>query len=86
MSTCEKCGSPLNQHLICTRCGIDHSSFLRHTAFAMKMLGLVCATIGVAMIVFGDQLKTDTHPYDLWLFAGAFVVVGFVMFMREWKA
>ena len=52
----------------------------------MKMLGLVCATIGVAMIVFGDQLKTDTHPYDLWLFAGAFVVVGFVMFMREWKA
>ena len=78
----------MNQHLICTRCGIDHSSFFRDTAIAMKVLGVICGTVGVAIVEFSDQLKTDgtiTHPYEVWLCAGMFIVIGFLMFVREWK-
>lgn len=39
------------------------------------------------MLVYSDQLKTDgpvSHPYDLWIWASAFIVMGFVFFFRKW--
>jgi hypothetical protein len=55
----------------------------------MKVLGIISGAIGVGLIAFSDHLKTSglvKHPYDVWLSAGLFIVIGFVMFIREWKA
>lgn len=53
----------------------------------MKVLGILCAIVGIALIAFSDQMRTDgpvSHPYDLWIWAVGFVVMGFVVFYRKW--
>ena len=53
----------------------------------MKLLGVLCGIVGVGLLVFSDQLRTDgplSHPNDLWLWAGLFIVIGFVIFYRKW--
>ena len=53
----------------------------------MKVLGVLCGAVGVGLLVFSDQLRTDgpiSYPYDLWLWAGLFIVMGFVFFYRKW--
>ena len=50
-------------------------------------LGVLCGVVGVGLLVFSDQLETNgpvSHPYDLWIWAGLFIVMGFVFFVREW--
>jgi drug/metabolite transporter (DMT)-like permease len=51
----------------------------------MKVLGVVCAVAGVGLIVYGDQLKTESYPYDLWAWAALLIVIGGVTFYRKWK-
>ena len=46
----------------------------------MKLLGVFCGIVGVGLLVFGDQLGTGR-----WLWAGLFILIGFVMFYRSWK-
>jgi drug/metabolite transporter (DMT)-like permease len=63
---------------------------VRLSVVVMKLLGIVCAVVGVALLVYGNQIDADSikdgsHPYMLWLCAGVFVVVGFVMFYRKWS-
>jgi hypothetical protein len=50
----------------------------------MKTLGIWCRVVGVALVVFGDQINR-AHPHMLWLWAGVFIVMGFVYFNRKWS-
>ena len=49
----------------------------------MKFLGIVCGVVGVALVVFGDQID-HSDPQVMWVWAGLFIVLGFVFFYRKW--
>jgi hypothetical protein len=56
----------------------------------MKLLGILCGVVGVWLLVHADEIdsvsmKEGSHPYTLWLWAGVFIVMGFVYFYRRWS-
>jgi DNA-directed RNA polymerase subunit RPC12/RpoP len=90
MKTCPKCGKELSDRaLSCPHCGASLSFDVRLSVAVMKVLGIVCGIVGVALLVYGDQInagsiKAESHPYTLWVWAGVFIVLGFVLFYRRW--
>ena len=88
MKFCGKCGSEASDRdLSCPHCWASLSLDVSLSVAVMKVLGVLCGIVGVALFVFSDQLRTEglvSCPYDLWLWAGAFIVMGFVFFYRKW--
>jgi drug/metabolite transporter (DMT)-like permease len=50
----------------------------------MKLLGVACGAIGVCLLTYADGPNPTAHANALWLFAGIFIVAGFVVFIRKW--
>lgn len=84
MTSCRKCGTDLPERtLSCPNCGASQTLDVLLSVGVMKFLGIVCGAIGVALVVFGDQID-GPNPYVMWLWAGLFIVIGFVFFYRKW--
>jgi hypothetical protein len=85
MKSCRKCGTELpDWTLSCPPCGASQSLDALLSVAVMKFLGIVCGIAGVALLVYTDQIDASPHAYVLWLFAGGFIAIGFVMFYRKW--
>ena len=85
MKSCNKCGAELSDRaLSCPHCGASQSLDALLSVAVMKVLGIMCGVAGVAVLVFADQIDAGSHPFVLWIFAGGFIVIGFVMFYRKW--
>jgi hypothetical protein len=91
MKRCRKCGRELSDQLLsCPHCGASQSHDVRLSVAVMKFLGIVCGTVGVALLVFADQMDTrsiveGSHPHGIWAFGGVFILVGFIFFYRRWS-
>ena len=84
MNSCRKCGTEIaDRTLSCPHCGASQTLDVRLSIVAMKLLGVLCGIVGVGLLVFGDQID-GSNPYLIWLFAGVFLVLGFIFFYRKW--
>jgi len=84
MASCRKCGTDLpNKTLTCPHCGASQTLDALLSVGVMKFLGIVCGVVGVALVVFGDQID-HSDPQVMWVWAGLFIVLGFVFFYRKW--
>lgn len=84
MKFCGKCGSEVSDRdLSCPHCWAGLSFDVRLSVAVMKFLGVLCGIVGVALLVYGQEID-GPHPYGLWLWAGVFIVMGFVFFYRKW--
>jgi len=90
MRACKRCGEDVGDRaLSCPLCGASLSLDAFLSVAIMKLTGIVCGTLGVALLVFADQIvktsdKTGSPPYVPWIGAGVLMLVGFVMFWRRW--
>jgi len=81
MKSCRKCDAQLGDRtLSCPHCGASQTLDVRLSIVAMKLLGVLCGIVGVGLLVFADPLG-----FARWLWAGLFILIGFVMFYRSWK-
>ena len=84
MKSCRRCGTELpDRTLSCPLCGASQSLDVLLSVALMKSLGIMCGVVGVALLVFADQID-GSNPYLIWLFAGVFLVLGFIMFYKKW--
>ncbi len=90
MKFCGKCGSEASDRdLSCPHCWAGLSFDVRLSVAVMKFVGVLCGIVGVALLVYADQIdassvKDGSHPYGIWIWAGVFILIGFVFFYRKW--
>ena len=57
MEPCRKCGSELSDRdLSCPNCGASLSLDVSLSVAAMKVLGVLCGVVGVALLVYAEEI------------------------------
>ena len=58
MNSCRKCGTEFpDRTLSCPHCGASQTLDALLSVAVMKLLGIVCGVVGVALLVFADQIE-----------------------------